>query len=80
MIDKMAQRYHMLPSVLLQEATIYDFRIMDVTDSYFNYRRLLQENKGRPPAPKMTEEVMLARIERATEKARQEEKKRNDNV
>jgi hypothetical protein len=70
MVDKMAQRYHMLPSVLLNQATIYDLRVMDVADSYVNYRRALQENKGRPPAPKMTEEEMVARIEKATAEAR----------
>lgn len=76
MIDKMAQRYHKLPSELLRDATVYDLRIMDVVDSFINYRRQLQENKGRPPAPKMTEEEMVARIEKATELARAREREK----
>lgn len=64
----------MLPSLLLQQATIDDLRIMDIADSYVNYRRMLQENKGRPPAPKMTEEEMVARIEKATAAARERDK------
>ncbi len=76
MVDKMAQRYHKLPSELLREATVYDFRIMDVVESYINYRHMLQENKGRLPAPKMTEEEMVARIAKATEVARERENRK----
>lgn len=46
-IGRMAEKYGMLPSQIEQNATTYDFMIMDVLASYDNYQQ--QKAKGGLP-------------------------------
>ena len=55
----MAKRYGKLPSEILAQATTFDFRIMDITESYIAYLKETAKNGGRAPPPKMTEQQML---------------------
>lgn len=61
-IGRMAEKYHMLPHEVEQNATTFDFMIMDVLATYDNYQ--LQKNKnGGTPDPKsynLTPEQLLA--------------------
>lgn len=65
-VDKMAQRYGKLPSEVLQNGLTTDLKIMDIVDSYIHYQRTIQET-GLPPAPKATEDQLLAAIKAAKE-------------
>jgi hypothetical protein len=57
-IDRMAQRYCKLPTEIMTNATTFDFQIMDITESYYNYQKVIQET-GHAPSPKLTEAQML---------------------
>jgi hypothetical protein len=66
-LDRMAQRYGKLPSEVLERATVLDFRIMDVADSYLNYQRTIAET-GRPPPPKLSIDQMQAMMDKVKNK------------
>lgn len=57
-VDKMAQRYSKLPSEILSTATTTDLKIMDIADSFIQYKRTIAE-KGHPPTPKYTQEQLV---------------------
>jgi hypothetical protein len=63
----MGQRYSMLPSQVLQNASTLDFKIMDISDSYMNYKRYVQEH-GRPPPPTLNVDQMKALMTKVKQK------------
>lgn len=62
-IGRMAEKYHMLPHQVEQNATTYDFMITDVLASYENYMQA--KSKGGTLDPKAynlsTEQLMAIR-------------------
>jgi hypothetical protein len=63
----MGQRYGMLPSQVLGQATTLDFKIMDITDSFIQYQKYIQDN-GRPPPPKLSIDQMKALMDKVKKK------------
>lgn len=57
----MAKRYGKLPSEVLNTATTFDLKCLDITMSWVSYKRIEQET-GRPPAPKLTVAQMEAKL------------------
>lgn len=56
-IDKIAKRYGKLPSEIMAQATAFDFKCMDITESYIAYLKETQKT-GRPPPPKLSVKQM----------------------
>lgn len=59
----MAEKFHMLPHQVEQNATTYDFMIMDVLATYDRYQN--SKSKGKLPDPKLynlSQEQLLAMI------------------
>jgi len=50
-IGRMAEKYGMLPHVVEQNATTYDFMITDVLAAYDSYQMEKQRAKGTAPRP-----------------------------
>lgn len=69
LIDTMAQRYHLLPSAVLEQATTWDLRAMFVNND-FQQRRMETEQGTAPPvrrgtSQRLTEEMMTQMMQRA---------------
>lgn len=65
-IGKMAEKYHMLPHQVEQNATTYDFMIMDVLATYESYQQ--QKSTGKlidASVYGLKEEEMLEMVKRA---------------
>lgn len=58
----MAKTYGQLPSYVKANATTYDVKVMDLMLSWEEQNR--QEREGVRPSPKLTQEQMIAMIER----------------
>ncbi len=60
-IGRMAEKYHMLPSVVEQNATTYDFMITDVLATYEQYLAAKNNKKGAidPKVYNLTTEQLL---------------------
>ena len=71
-IGRMAEKYHMLPHDVEQNATTYDFMILDVLATYDNYQHSKIKNKDSAPDPKtynLNNEQLLAILKKGkTEK------------
>jgi hypothetical protein len=52
-IGRMAEKYHMLPHQVEQNATTYDFMITDVLAAYDNYMQAKSKAKGGAVDPKL---------------------------
>lgn len=65
-VDKMAQRYSKLPSEILSTANTTDLRIMDIAESFINYKRNLAK-ADQQPTPQYTE-AQLIEINRKAKK------------
>lgn len=77
-VDKMAQRYGKLPSEILSTANTTDLRIMDITESYYEYRRSLA--KGQKPAPaNVTQDHLEKALQIAKEVGEKRAKRKNEN-
>jgi len=61
-IGRMAEKYHMLPHVVEQNATTYDFMIMDVLATYDHYQAQKTKTGGvaDPKSYKLSTEQLLA--------------------
>lgn len=65
MIDAMAERYSILPSRILADATTFDIHIFDIANKYKTLAQRRAENPNYKPTPKMRQEdlaAMLARV------------------
>lgn len=63
-IDALAQRYGLLPTEVLERASTFDLRVMEVGNRYSNRKQTMSQG-GAPPAPKLTQkemERMLAQV------------------
>lgn len=60
-IGRMAERYGMLPSQVVMQATTYDLMISDVLATYDKYQESKSKNKGRvdPSVYGYTQEELL---------------------
>ena len=63
-VDKMAQRYSKLPSEILSTANTTDLKIMDIAESFIQYKRNLATT-DQPPAPNYTQEQLIEIHKRA---------------
>lgn len=61
-IGMLAKHYGQLPSQVREHGTIYDLMIYDVMMSWEQYQQ--EKASGRPPVPKLSEDEMLAAIEK----------------
>lgn len=59
----MAKQYHILPSQVQANATVYDLEVYSCMMSWEEQRQ--QAAQGRPVVPKLTQEQMLKMMERA---------------
>ncbi len=62
-IGRMAEKFHMLPHVVEQNATTYDFMIMDVLAAFDRYQN--NKSKGKLPDAKqynLSEDQLLAML------------------
>lgn len=72
-LDAMAQRYHLLPSEVLERSSTFDLRVLDVGNAWnrHQYEKQTQQTQS-PSTPnrskKLTQEMMSSMIERAREK------------
>jgi len=64
-IGRMAERYHMLPHQVEQNATTYDLMIADVLATYERYEQSKKSGKYDPGVYKYTTEELMAINERA---------------
>ena len=58
-IGRMAEKYHMLPHQIEQNATTYDFMIMDVLATYDNYQQQKSSGKIDPKAYNYNTEQLI---------------------
>lgn len=68
-VDKMAQRYSKLPSEILSTANTTDLRIMDIAESFINYKRNLATT-DQQPTPQYTEAQLIEINKKAKAKKR----------
>ena len=68
-LDNLAKRYGMLPSEALGRATTFDLRVLEIQSQYERRQRDIAEGKTPAKAtPKLTQEQMLAMLERVRSK------------
>jgi hypothetical protein len=60
MIDQMAERYGILPSVLLRDATTIDLFVFDTAVSYAN----LQQRRSAGEKEEISQDVLLQKLEK----------------
>lgn len=68
LLDSLATRYHLLPSVVLQGADTLDILVMDASISYHRYidaKEQAKQSGGAPPVPDVPLEKLQAMM-RAT--------------
>jgi len=65
----MAKQYGVLPSVVRESATTYDLMIYDVMMSWEQYQH--EQASGKNPTPKLSQEEMMAALERVRNKDKQ---------
>lgn len=71
MLDSLAHRYKLLPSEIIQRADTLDVLVMEAVMRWQRREREKDEAKRRghaPPAPKLTQEQMLAMWKRTKER------------
>ena len=61
-IGMIAKQYGLLPSMVRELGNTYDLMIYDVMMSWEQYQ--MDKAEGKNPTPKLSEEVMMAAIER----------------
>jgi hypothetical protein len=69
LIDTLSERYGILPSEVMTRANTFD---VFVADTAIGYRNAVQEramNGDKKPAPKLSEQTMLAALERVRGKS-----------
>lgn len=69
MLDWVSRRYGVLPSDLLARGDSFDVLVAEVGQKWENYQQQKQLNKQKgqgtaPPAPELSQEQMLAMIDR----------------
>jgi hypothetical protein len=68
-IGMIAKQYGILPSQVRESGTTYDLMIYDVMMSWEQYQA--DKANGRNPAPDLSQEQMLAMIQRTRQKAKE---------
>ena len=71
MLDSLAHRYKLLPSEIIQRADTLDVLVMEAVLRWQRRQREREEAKRKGtavPAPKLTQEQMLAMMKRAKER------------
>jgi hypothetical protein len=69
LVDTLSERYGILPSEVMTRATTFD---VYVADTAIGYRNTVQEramNGDKKPTPKLSEQTMLAAMERVRAKS-----------
>jgi len=69
LVDTLSERYGILPSEVMTRATTFD---VFVADTAIGYRNTVQEramNGDKKPTPKLSEQTMLAAMERVRAKS-----------
>lgn len=65
-LHTLAKTYKMLPSEALGRATTFDLFVLDAYHRYVKYQEAKEAGKGiPPPAPRLTQEKMMAMIQQA---------------
>lgn len=69
-LDNLAKRYGVLPSEALDRASTFDLRVLEIQSQWERRQRDIAEGKTSvKPAPKLSQDQMLAMIERVRSKA-----------
>jgi len=69
LIDTLSERYGMLPSEVITRANTFD---VFIADTAIGYRNAVQEramNGDKKPTPKLSEQTMMAALERVRAKS-----------
>ena len=69
-IGMIAKQYGLLPSMVREYGNTYDLMIYDVMMSWEQYQ--LERAEGKNPTPKLSEEAMMAALERVRNKDKQQ--------
>jgi len=67
-IDGLGKRYGLLPSEVIKRGDTFDLYIMDCALTFENYHHKKAMNKGKNPVPDMTQEQMLALLNKTKQK------------
>lgn len=76
-LDNLAHRYHCLPSEALARATTLDLYILDLSAKWEAHQHKLAQDPNYKPTPKLSQEQMLAMLERARNKKNETIRKAN---
>jgi len=63
-IDKLASRYHLLPSEVLDRATTFDLYCMDIGIRYTHVEEQKRKGTYKPSKPNISSEEMKSLLER----------------
>ena len=59
MIDKIASRYHLLPSEVLERASTFDLKVLDIGMRYVTVAEQKRNGTYVPPVKKHTQEELM---------------------
>lgn len=64
-LDRMAKRYHQLPSYLVDNATTFDLKVLDIGMRYERVEQQKANGTYKKPVPKLSKEQMMKMIKQA---------------